>query len=184
MPFDEVDSAIVQKIFDLDNHMFVTPFGRIGKLQLSDIFSFKKIRGITSVSDEMIGICKNLSENEIGEKIRDILHDQNITAHSPAELTDIYIQKLFLNNEADLRDAAIILKGKGYPKITLTHVASNILKAVDLPVQVVMLVHTGILLDIPREKFTTQCERAKKMYSIIDATDLTRLLVAYDKLSN
>ena len=90
--------------------------------------------------------------------------------------------KLFLNNEADLRDSAIIIKGKGYPKITLTDVAANILKAVDLPVQLVLLVHTGILFDVPREKFTTQCERAKKMHSIIDLTDLTRLLVAYEKL--
>ncbi|XHH08261.1 MAG: hypothetical protein ACFCUE_11905 [Candidatus Bathyarchaeia archaeon] len=182
LPYDEADSKTVQKVFDIENGLFTTPLGRVGKIKLDDIFSFRKIRGVQSVSHNYIQICKSLSENEIGEKIRDIAQDLNITAHGPAELADIYFQKLHLNNDSDLRDCAIILKGKGYPKITLSDLASNILKAVDLPVQVILLIHTGILLDIPREKFTTQCERARKIYCVVDVTDLARLLVAYGKL--
>lgn len=183
MPFDEVDSADVQKVFDLENRLFVTPVGRIGKIQLKDIYSFRKVREVNEVSEGQLSICRNLSENEIEAKMRHILHDQNITSHSPAEIADIYIHKLFLNNELDLRDTAVIIKGRGYPKITLKHVASNILKAVDLPVQIVLLVHTGILFDEPREKFVNQCARAKKMYSIIDVADLTKLLLAYNCLN-
>ena len=146
MPFEEVAKTEVQKLLDIENNILVTPLGRIGKISLADIYSFRKFRSIIAVSHEQTEISTKLSENEIGEKIRDILQDKNITSHSPAELADIYIHKLFLNNESDLRDCAIIIKGKGYPKITLADVASNILKAVDLPVQLVILLHTGILL--------------------------------------
>ena len=149
MPFEEVAKTEVQKLLDIENNILVTPLGRIGKISLADIYSFRKFRSIIAVSHEQTEISTKLSENEIGEKIRDILQDKNITSHSPAELADIYIHKLFLNNESDLRDCAIIIKGKGYPKITLADVASNILKAVDLPVQLVILLHTGILARYP-----------------------------------
>lgn len=181
MPFDTINSMEVQKIFDIENKVFVTPTGRIGKIVVRDIYSFRKIRELLEVTDEQLQITRQMSEDEIGKRIRQILHDQNITSHSPAERADIYLHKLLVNNENDLRDAAIIIKGKGYPKITLGDIASNLVKAVDLPVQVVFLVYTGILLDEPREKFTNQCERAKKMHCIIEVVDLTKLLLAYNK---
>lgn len=181
MPFDKINSMEVQKIFDLENKVFVTPTGRIGKIVVHDIYSFRKIREVLEVTDGQLQITRQLSEDEIGKRIRQILHDQNITSHSPAEKADIYLHKLFVNDENDLRDAAIIIKGKGYPKITLRDIASNLVKAVDLPVQVAFLIYTGILLDEPREKFTNQCERAKKMHCIIEVIDLTRLLLAYSK---
>jgi hypothetical protein len=181
MPFDEIDPIEVQKIFDLENEVFVTPTGRLGKIIVYDVYSFRKTREVLEVTEEQLQITKKMSENEIGKRIREIFQDQNITSHSPAEKADIYQHKLFVNNEKDLRDVAMIIKGKSYPKITLSDIASNLVKAVDLPVQIVFLIHNGILLDEPREKFTNQCDRAKKMHCIIDVVDLTKLLVAYNK---
>lgn len=182
LPFEQIDARQVQQIFDLETETFVTPRERIGKILLHRIYSFRKVREITEVPNEQVEISKQMTENQIEEKIRGILRDQNITSHGPAEKTDVYPNKLFVNNENDLRDVAIIIKGRGYPKISLRDIASNIIKAVDLPVQIVILIHTGILLDEAREKFVNQCNRSKKMYSVVDPIDLTKLLVAYDRL--
>ena len=181
MPFEEIETVEVQKVFDPEStRAFVTPTGRIGKIMVREVYSFRRIREISDITKEQLEVTKQMSENEIGKRIRQVLQDQNITAHSPAEKADIYLHKLLINNENDLRDVAVMIKGKGYPKITLSDIASNLVKAVDLPVQVVFLVYTGILLDEPREKFTHQCERAKKMHCIIDPVDLTKLFVAYN----
>jgi hypothetical protein len=180
LPFEQLDARQVQQIFDLETETFVTPRERIGKILLHQIYSFRKVREITMVPNEQVDIIKQMTENQIEEKIRRILCDKNITAHGPAEKTDVYPNKLFVNNENDIRDVAIILKGKGYPKISLRDVASNIIKAVDLPVQIVILIYTGILLDEAREKFVNLCNKYKKMYSLVDPIDLTKLLVAYD----
>jgi len=180
-PFEQIDAVQVQQAFDLETEAFVTPIGRIGKILLHSVYSFRKVREITEVTKEQVEITRRMLEDEIEEKIREILQDQNITSHGPAEKTDIYEHKLLVNNQNDLRDVGIIIKGRGYPKIPLRDVAANILKAVDLPVQIVFLIHTGILFDESREKFTNQCNRAKKMHCVVDPTDLTKLLIAYNK---
>lgn len=183
-PFQQRDATRVQKVFDIETERFITPKGRIGKLLLRDVYSFRKAREVTEVTKEQIEFVKKLYEDDIEEKIRGILRDQNITSHSPAEKTDVYTHKLFVNGEQDLRDVGIIIKGRGYlPKVNLSDVASNILKAVDLPIQIVFLIHIGVLLDEAREKFVNQCNRAKKMYCVVDPRDLARLLLAYNIMS-
>jgi hypothetical protein len=181
-PFDKINAIHVQKIYDPITRKFVIPRKRAGKLLLRDIFSFRKVGEVTQISEEQIAFVKKLRETEIELKIREILHDQNLTTHSPAENVDVYTLKLYVNNENDLRDAGMILKGKGFPKVNLKVVAPNILKAMDLPIHIVFLIHTGILDDVAREKFINQCNLAKKMYCIVDAEDLARLLIAYNKM--
>jgi len=46
----------------------------------------------------------------------------------------------------------------------------------------ITLIHTGILDDVAREKFINQCDRARKMYCVVDAEDLARLFIAYGKI--
>jgi len=82
-----------------------------------------------------------------------------------------------------LRNSAFVIKGKGYPKVNLDSIASNILKDVELPVDIIFLIHTGILLDEAQEKFIRQCNLNKKMYCIIGPRELTKLLIAYKKIS-
>lgn len=183
LPFQQIDPEGVQKVYDMETERFITPKHRIGRILLRDVFSLRKVREVSEATTEQIELVKKLYEDEIEEKIREILRDQNITSHSPAEKTDVYTHKLFVNNEQDIRDVGIIIKGRGYlPKVNLGDVASNILKAVDLPIQIAFLIHTGILLDEAREKFINQCNRAKKMYCVVDSVDLARLLVAYKKI--
>jgi len=182
LPFDKRDVSQIQKVYDVNTGNFITPRGRIGKLLIYDVFSFRKVREVTRILEEQISFVRKLHETEIEQSIREILHDQNITTHSPVEKVDVYTLKLYVNNESDLRDAGMILKGRGYPKVNLDSVASNILKAIDLPVHIIFLVHTGVLDDVAREKFINQCNRAKKMYCIVDAEDLARLLMAYNKM--
>ena len=181
-PFDRMSADQVQKVYDPQTGSFATPRGRTGKLLLRDVFSFRKAGEVTQASAEQITFVRNLRETEMEPRIRDIIHDQNLTAHSPTEEVDVYTLKLYVNNENDLRDVGMILKGRGYPKVNLDAVASNILKAMDLPIHIVFLIHTGILDDVAREKFINQCDRARKMYCVVDAEDLARLFIAYGKI--
>jgi len=182
-PFDKINADHVQKVYDPCTGSFTTPIGRSGKIRLQDIFSFRKICEVIRVSEEQITFVKNLRETEIEQRIRKIIHDQNLTSHSPTEKVDVYTLKLCVNNENDSRDVGMILKGRGYPKVTLEAVASNILKAIDMPIHILFLIHTGILDDVAREKFINQCNLAKKMYCIVDAEDLARLFIAYNKMT-
>jgi len=182
LPFDRTSANEIQKIYGPEIGDFITPKGRIGKLLLRDVFSFRKVREVTGVSEQQLSFVRKLYETEIEQKIREILHDQNITTHSPVEKVDVYTLKLCVNNENDLRDVGMILKGRGYPKVKLESAASNILKAIDLPVHIIFLIHTGVLDDEVMEKFINQCNRAKKMYCMFDVEDLTTLLIAYDKM--
>jgi len=181
-PFEQVEFRNIQKIYDLNTAMYITPKKRIGKVLVHEIFSFRKITTVTKVLEANIKIVQNMSENEIEKKIREILKDQNITPHGPAERADIFTTKLFINNKRDLRNSAFIIKGKSYPKVNLEAIASNLLKAILLPVDIIFLVHTGILLDEPQNIFIQQCNKYEKMYCIIGPIELTRLLIAYNKL--
>jgi len=181
-PFEQTELTNVQKVYDLKSRVYVTLKGRIGKILLHEVFSFKKVAKVIDVKNQHVRKVKRLSEIEMEEKIRSILKDQNITSHSPAEKADIFTTKLFVNNKNDLRNSAFILKGKGYSKINLESIATNLLKAVELPVDIVFLVYVGSILDEAQEKFIKQCTLHRKMYCIIDPVNLTRLLVAYDKL--
>lgn len=117
-PFQQIDAARVQKVYDIKTERFITPKGRIGRILLRDVYSFRKVREVTEVTTEQIDFVRKLYEDDIEEKIRGILRDQNITSHSPAEKTDVYTHKLLVNNEQDLRDVGIIIKGRGYlPKV-------------------------------------------------------------------
>ena len=182
-PFEQTELANVQKVYDLNSGMYITPKGRVGKILFHDIFSFKKSANVTKVYDKQIRKVKQLSEVEIEEKIRSILEDQNITPHGPVEKADIFTTKVLVNNERDLRNSAFILKGKGYPKVNLESIATNLLKAAELPVDIIFLVHTGVLLDEAQEQFIKQCNLHRKMYCIIGPIELTKLLIAYSKLS-
>lgn len=183
-PFEQIELDKVQKVYDLSTGTYVTPKGRLGRVPLYEIFSFRKVKKVPEVSDEQTKATRKLSETEIEEKIRGILRDQNITSHGPAERADIFTTKLFVNNENDLRNSAFIIKGKGYPKVYLGSVAVNILKAVELPVDIVFLVHTGSILDEAQEKFIKQCDLNRKMYCMIDPIELTGLLIAYNKIND
>lgn len=181
-PFDKIDMGNVQKIYDLNSATYVTPKERMGKMLLKDIFSFKNVQNISNVSEGQISLVSKMSENEIAKKIRIIFNDQNITPHGPAERADIFPHKLFINGENDLRDAAFILKGKGYPTVNLDAVSTNIIKATKLPVSIVFLIYVGNILDEAKETFIDQCNLRRKMYCFVDRIDLARLLVAYNKL--
>ena len=133
----------VNELYDPKSNVFVFPKKRLGKSLIEDVFSFSKIREISEVKSEEIDRIRNLSENKIEFKLRAILEELNPTPHSPAERTDVFALKLKLNNVFDLRNAGFIIKGKGYPKITLKDFAHNLLKTLELSIEIVFYVYTG-----------------------------------------
>jgi len=181
-PYEQTEADQVQKIFDIEIEDFVVPKGRYGKLLLEEIHSFAFVKRIKKASDEELKLVRSLRESEIEQKLRSILKDLNITADSPAEEADILTLKLFVNNENDLRNAAFILKGRGYPKVSLNDVSTNLLKATDLPVDITFFVYTGDIQDEPLKYLIKLCDLNRKMYCVMDRMDLARLLIAYDVL--
>jgi hypothetical protein len=69
MPYNQIEAREIQQIFDLDTETFVTPKKRAGKISLQKIYSFRKIGEIADALIEQIEIVKQLSEDEIEEKI-------------------------------------------------------------------------------------------------------------------
>lgn len=181
-PFQMVDINDVQKIFDLNTGTFMTPKCKFGRLTITDIFSFRKTDTNIVPIKQQIDIVKNLSEDEIEEKIRLILKDLNPTPHGPTERLDIISLKLRINNEDDVRIGGFIIKGKGYPKVTLGAVSNNIVKAVFSPIDLIILVHTGTLLDEALVYFIKLCEVTSKMYLVFDARELVKLFISYEIL--
>lgn len=181
-PFKQVDLSSVQKIFDIENNVFVTPKERIGRIKLEDVFSFTDVTKITAVNDEKIQLVKRLSENDIEDKLTEIIGETNITPHGPAEKADIFTTKVYVNNSDDVRNSAFILKGKGYPTVKLHSVSTNILKAMKIPAEIVFLVYSGNILDEAKEYFIDSCILLRKMYCIIGPNDLARLFVAYNNI--
>ncbi len=178
-PYKQAKAEHVQKIYDPIVGKFVTPKGKYGKILIEDIFSFSEYEKVHDITEEELNTVREMRETEIEAKIRNILKDENRTADSPTEKADIITLKLRINNKDDLRNAAFILKGKSYRKVTINSVATNLLKATELLVDVVFLVYTGELLDEPLTYFIKLCNQNKKMYCVIDGRDLTRLLKAY-----
>ena len=93
-PFNQVSLNQVSKIYDPKGMIYYTPIERYGRLQLKDVYSFKKIASARSPRTEDLTKVALMSEDTIEEKIRKILRDSNKTGHSPIEILDILTQKL------------------------------------------------------------------------------------------
>ena len=123
-----------------------------------------------------------MTENDIEKAIRYILRDCNQTSHSPIEIVDIYELKLKVNGDDDIRNAGFIIKGRSYEKVSLNSVATAIIKAINSPIEIIFVIHVGNLQDEVLFHLEKLCNKSQKMYCIIDAYDLARLLKAYSLL--
>lgn len=181
-PYQACDSKTVQGIYDPLLGDYIIPKGRFGKLFMEEIHSFAKVAAIDNVTPSKLDKVKQMTEVEMEEKLRFILKDENSTADSPAERTDIFAFKIRISGTKDLRDAAFILKGRGYPKVTLNKISTNLLKAISLPADLIVVVHVGSIEDEPLEHLKNLCNDKHKMFCVIQATDFARLLEAFGLL--
>lgn len=178
-PFSQVELSEVSKIYDPRANTFYTPRERYGRLLLSDVYSLREAAKVDKPSSESITAVTSMSENEIEKRLREILKDANITAHSPVELADVLTLHLFVNNPDDLRLSGFIIKGQSFGSIHLNTIAGQLLQVSHSPVEIVFLIHVPSIDDRALQYFMQECESKQKNYCIIDRNDLARIFMAY-----
>ena len=122
---------------------------------------------------------KELDEKECLEPfIQGILYDTNETPHGPSEIVDIFTHKVKYRRESGL--AAFILKGKSFPTVRPKDISHQIYRLEKISsLQYAFLVASGTILDEVKEQFISTAERIGCLYSILDAHDIARLLIAF-----
>ncbi|MCS7365358.1 MAG: hypothetical protein NDF54_07980 [archaeon GB-1867-035] len=182
-PFEQIETSHVQSIYDPVFGVFITPREYFGKIKMEEIFSFRKVRQIRSVTEEEMLRVSLMDENTIERLIREILSESEATPHGPTELADILSLNILINNEHDLRNAAFIIKGRSYKRVKLKDIAVNLIKAVNIAsINIIFLVYVGVIDDQALKHFIELCEKNRKMYCIINCQSLTKLFKAYNKL--
>jgi superfamily II DNA or RNA helicase len=150
-------------------------------LRIDEFANFVQVRDIPpkDVTHEHLQVVRTLDERqELEPYIRAILYDSNETPHGPAELVDILTHKLIIDGVKGM--AAFILKGRSFPTVRpkdVSHQIYRLEKIADL--KIAILASPGTILDSAKEQFCSTAIRLGCQYSIFDAIDLSRLLIAY-----
>ena len=184
-PFKQADINKVQKIYDFYSGSWIIPKERYGKILPEDIYSFREMSRISTEDVEMyIEKVRSMSEDDIELRLRKIIKDYGQTAHTPIEKADYLTFRLKINNDEDLRDAGIIIKGKSFKRqVTSKDITHQIVKVVkDNNLDLVIIITLYPLADDARDDLVNLCNKFNKMYTIMTALDLARLFVAYDVL--
>jgi superfamily II DNA or RNA helicase len=140
---------------------------------------FQNVRDFPVVSRKIIRRVKDLDEKEELEPyFRAILQDSNSTPHGPAEIVDILTHKVSVAKKTGL--AAFILKGKSFPTVRPHHVSHQIYRLEKIAsLEYAIFACSGDVLDQAKEEFISTATRLGCYFSIFDAADIGRLLVAY-----
>lgn len=163
------------------------PFGEecyMGRLiKIHEIDEFYEIINIpdASINDEILTNIANLDEEtELEQFTRDILYDPNNTPHGPVEIADI-LTTLCVRGEK--KNAAFVLKGKSYKKVTSRDVSHQFMKLRQLPdVGLIVFGAVGNIYDDAQRDFITTAMDIGCDYLIVDAHDWARLFIAYEKI--
>ena len=156
--------------------------GRLIKMHEVDEFSEVKSIPDASINETILLNARNLDEeNEIERFIREILYDPNKTPHGPTEIADILTSRVRVRG--DKRLAAFVLKGKSFKKVSSKNVAHQFTKLRSIPnLGLMVFGAVGNIQDDAQRDFFQIATDAGCDYLIIDAHDLARLFIAYEKI--
>jgi len=156
--------------------------GRLIKIYEIDEFSEVKTIPDTTINKDILYNIRNLDEKkEIERFVREILYDPNETPHGPTEIADILTSHLHIRG--DKRLVAFVLKGKSFQKISSKAVAHQFVKLRQVPgLGLMVFGAVGDIQDDAQRDFIQTAIDAECDYLIIDAQDLARLLIAYEKI--
>lgn len=154
------------------------------QIQIQDIEQFGLVTRVPNgaISPEVLIGVRNLHEKEALEPaIREILYDPNETPHGPTEIADIFTSRVTLAGKP--RVAAFVLKGRSFKRVSsreVTHQFVRLRRISDLGLMVFAAV--GDIQDDARADFIQTAQDAGCDYLIIDAVDVARVLIAYEKI--
>lgn len=155
--------------------------GRLIKIhEIDEFYEVIKIPD-GSINDEIMGNVAKLNEEaELEQFTRDILHDPNNTPHGPVEIADILTT---LSVRGAKKNAAFVLKGKSYKKVTSRDVSHQFLKLRQLPdIGLIVFGAVGNIYDDAQRDFITTAMDIGCDYLIVDVNDWARLFIAYEKI--
>ncbi len=152
-------------------------------IKIHDIDEFSEIKTIpdAAINKEILFNIKNLDEKSIERFLREILYDPNETPHGPTEIADILTTHVHIRGYKRL--AAFVLKGKSFPRVSSREVTHQFVKLRQIPqLGLIVFLAVGDIQDDAQRDFVQIAIDAGCDYLIIDAQDLARLFIAYEKV--
>jgi hypothetical protein len=153
-------------------------------IRLDDIDEFQLVRRVprTAVTDEMLVGIKNLDETkQIEPFLRLILPDLTETAHGSTEIADILTTHVTYGGQA--RHAAFVNKGKSSQKVTSKKFSYQLMELRQLTgLHLMVLLAVGDIQDDIKRDLMRLAEDEGCDYLIVDAIDVARLFIAYQKV--
>jgi len=154
--------------------------GRLVKIQ--DIDQFRDIVCINeaAITPAILAGVRQLDERRrLEPMLRHLLQDMADTPHGPTEIADILTTKVLLRGQRVV--AAFVVKGRSFTKVRARDIAHQVLRLREIPgLGFMALVAVGDIQDDAQRDFLQVARDADCDYLVIDATDLARLLVAYE----
>jgi len=153
-------------------------------IKIHEVDEFSQIMSVpdAAISDSILSNVRDLREDtELEPFIREILYDPNETAHGPTEIADILTTHLHVRG--DKRLAAFVLKGKSYKKVSSKYVTHQFAKLRQMPrLGLMVFLAVGSIQDDAHRDFQQTAIDADCDHLIVDAQDVARLLIAYQKI--
>ncbi|MEW6531038.1 MAG: HEAT repeat domain-containing protein [Thermodesulfobacteriota bacterium] len=157
--------------------------GRLIGIEEIDQFSMVSSIGRGIITEQILSAVRDLDEkSEFEPCIREIICDPTQTPHGPTEIADIITTHVSIAGQKEL--AAFVLKGKSFRNVSDRDVShqidklANYMKSLDLAV----LAAVGNIQDSAKVNFINRAHKEGWDWLIIDASDLARLLIAYNKI--
>ncbi|HEC76396.1 MAG TPA: hypothetical protein ENI33_03950 [Thermoplasmatales archaeon] len=156
--------------------------GRLIKIQDIDEFSEIKTIPYAAINTEILTNIRNLDEkSEMERFLREILYDPNETPHGPMEIADILTSHVHVRGNKRL--AAFVLKGKSFSRVSSRDVTHQFVKLRQIQGLGLMVFGAlGNVQDDAQRDFVQIAIDAGCDYLLIDAQDLARLFIAYEKV--
>lgn len=153
-------------------------------IRVDDVDEFKLVIRLprTAITADVMAGIKQLNEKtQIEPFLRDIISDPTDTAHGSTEIADILTSHVTYGNCP--RHAAFVNKGKSTPKVTNKNVGHQLLELRQLDgIDLMVLLAVGEIQDDIKRDLVKMAQDAKADYMIVDAVDVARLFVAYQKV--
>ncbi len=133
--------------------------------------------------DILAGIRQLDEKTEIEPLLREIFPDPTNTPHTSTEVADILTTNVTYLHSGQPCLAAFVNKGKSYPKVTSKKVAHQMLRLQQIPeIGLIVLLAVGDIHDSAKQDLFVTVRNMNADYMIVDAVDIARLFIAYQKV--
>lgn len=155
-------------------------------LRLEDIEEFTVAGRIPrhAITQDIINGIRQLNEKtQLEPFLREILPDPTNTPHTSTEVADILTTHVTHSSSGQPLLAAFVNKGKSYSKVTSEKVAHQMIRLQQIPpIGVIVLLAVGDIHDSAKQSLIVTAKNMNADYMIVDAVDVARLFIAYQKV--